>query len=169
MGFLGALIGCARAVAGNHLPALPAVQPHQVDLVTALSEPPMRGSVPELVGVDPRKSGFRRSPCQHLPETVVCERPAKSKPETVFQLSISMLSAGADIPVDGTRRAGAKGTRARATALADHMEHLLVPVDILNAETDELCAPHARIEEHTDGGMVSSVLEVPAFRHLQEC
>ena len=65
----------------------------------------------------------------------------------------------AQVSVQGLAGLVAEGAGPRATALAQHQRHLVVEVDVLQAQPGQLGAAHAGVDEQPEDGAVAAVLE----------
>lgn len=79
-----------------------------------------------------------------------------------------MLRAHPEVVVDGLAGLAAEGARPRATSLANHDDHVLVEVEVLEAQVRRLRQSHPAVEKQADDCCVPSLLEASPLTGRQQ-
>src|SRR5438309_1000368 len=128
VGVPGPFVGGAGGVAGEHVPAPPAGQAHEVAFVAAGGEPGVGEGVAELVGVDAAEAGPLAPALEHGGQARFVEAAPALDPQPGL-LGVGVAAAEAQVAVDGEGRLAAEWAGPFAPALAEDEGDLPVEGD----------------------------------------
>src|SRR6266511_3856120 len=161
----GAGVGGGGGVAAQHLGGVPAGKAHEVGLVAAVGAPAMGEGVAEHVGMQALDTGLDAAPADDLGDATAGERASLAEPQRL-QARVGVARANAEIAVEGLAGLVAERQSARSTALAGHMDHIEVMVDVLGSDLGELLQARTGVQEQGQDRGVAALVEAAALADL---
>jgi hypothetical protein len=161
------LVRRARPVPLQHRPRPPPGQPHQVPLLPPLRQPLVRERVPELVRVKMLQPRLGGAGLDHIAQPPHAQRPMLPQPEQ-RTLGVRMVSPRPQVAIQRLGRLPPERTDPRPAPLAEHMRHVLLPIQVTHLESGDLAAPHTRIDQQPQNRQIAPAGEILPIARLQK-
>src|SRR6266700_574886 len=146
MGLAGASITGGSGIAAQHLRGMPAGEAHEVGLVAALGAPAVGEGVAEHVRMQALDAGLLATAPDDLRDTASGQRALLADPQR-YGARMRMPDTHPKVAVERLGRPMTERKGAGPAALADHIHHVKVEVDVLPPDLGQLLQPGTSIEE----------------------